>query len=401
MPLTFLRPVSFAVALAGVAITSPAQDLPLLVLDPAATTVSGLSSGAFMAVQMHVAFSDRIAGAGVIAGGPYYCAQGSLLLALNDCMETDPEGPDVAPLIAAARANAAAGTIAPLAGLDGDRVYLFSGTNDRTVEPPSVAAAGTFYREAGIAAADIFMLDDIPAGHAFLAPGGPIPCAETGPPFINDCGVDQAGDLLEWLHGDLDPSVDPVPGSLVAFSQAAFLSDPANESLDDTGFAYIPQACRDGATCRLHIAFHGCKQGRDRLGDLYARTTGYNGWAEANRIVVLYPQAITSAALGNPNGCWDWWGYGDADYATRNGPQMAAVEQMAARLGAPLEDADEGATCISHDEFNFAHWRDGRIESCGFFSFCALGSGDGVGGLWGASTLFETRPDYFSTIPCN
>ena len=83
----------------ALAASAAAQDSPQLTLDPAGTTVSGLSSGAFMAVQMHVAFSDRIAGAGVIAGGPYGCAQGSLLLALDDCMETDPEGPDIAPLL--------------------------------------------------------------------------------------------------------------------------------------------------------------------------------------------------------------------------------------------------------------------------------------------------------------
>ena len=395
------RSLLLALALSGAATAAAAQDLPQLALDPAATTVSGLSSGAFMAVQMHVAFSDRIAGAGVVAGGPYFCAQGSLLLALNDCMETDPEGPAVAPLLAAARANAEAGTIAPLSGLEGDRVYLFSGTNDRTVEPPSVKAAGAFYREAGVDAADLFAVGDIPAGHGFLAPGGPIPCAETGTPFINDCGVDQAGDILGWVYGALNPPVDPVAASFRSFSQTAFVADPASEGLDDTGFVYVPKACSDGATCRLHIAFHGCKQGRGLLGDRYARTTGYNGWAEANNIVVLYPQAVVSAALGNPNGCWDWWGYGDADYATRTGPQMAAVAQMALHLGVALDDHGEGETCISHDEFNVSHWRAGRIRACGLFSFCAVGSGDGVGPVWGASTLYETRPDYFSTIACH
>lgn len=43
------------------------------------TTVSGISSGAFFSVQMQVAYSSLIAGAGVIAGGPYYCAQGNMV----------------------------------------------------------------------------------------------------------------------------------------------------------------------------------------------------------------------------------------------------------------------------------------------------------------------------------
>ena len=30
----------------------------------------------------------------------------------------------------------------------------------------------------------------------------------------------------------------------------------------------------------------------------------------------------------NPNGCWDWWGYGSEEYATRRGPQIVAVKAM-------------------------------------------------------------------------
>ena len=53
---------------------------------PAGTTVSGLSSGGYMAVQLHVAHSASVRGAGVLAGGPYYCAQGSVWTAAWNCM---------------------------------------------------------------------------------------------------------------------------------------------------------------------------------------------------------------------------------------------------------------------------------------------------------------------------
>jgi pimeloyl-ACP methyl ester carboxylesterase len=39
------------------------------------TTISGISSGGFMAVQMATIFSDRFAGVGTAAGGVYFCAQ--------------------------------------------------------------------------------------------------------------------------------------------------------------------------------------------------------------------------------------------------------------------------------------------------------------------------------------
>ena len=35
---------------------------------------------------------------------------------------------------------------------------------------------------------------------------------------------------------------------------------------------------------------------------------------------------------GNPNGCWDFWGYTGQDYYSRDGKQMAAVKMMIDRL---------------------------------------------------------------------
>src|SRR5271166_4746729 len=43
------------------------------------SSISGISSGAFMAVQFATAWSGTIKGVGVIAGGPYYCAQGTAI----------------------------------------------------------------------------------------------------------------------------------------------------------------------------------------------------------------------------------------------------------------------------------------------------------------------------------
>ncbi len=398
-----LRTVLLVLTLAG---TAEAQPLPELTLAQDATTVSGLSSGAHMAVQMHVAFSERIAGAGVVAGGPYYCARGDVLTALNQCMRTAPGGPDAAALRTAAEGFAAAGRIDPLRGLAGDRVYLFSGSKDRTVRRPAMDAARDFYLAAGVAAADIRYVTDVPAGHAFLAPDGPNACAATRPPFVNDCGIDQAGDILTWLYGDLSAPAAAEPARLRAFDQSAFLADPEAHGMAATGFVYVPAACEAGETCRLHIAFHGCEQTPDRIGDLYARTTGYNGWAEANDIVVLYPQAqiipspLTNPFGGNPKGCWDWWGYDDAVYYAREGRQMAAVAKMAARLGAPVGAVGDDRFCARHQAANWTHWLEDRVTFCGFYWVCAVGSGDAVGSVYAPSTLFESPEGVFSTTSC-
>lgn len=55
---------------------------------------------------------------------------------------------------------------------------------------------------------------------------------------------------------------------------------------------------------------------------------GFNEWADAMDLVVLYPQAVADAMLGNPNGCWDWWAYTDLSYGLQDGVQMAFSKRL-------------------------------------------------------------------------
>src|SRR5688572_21506454 len=106
-----------------------------------AFTVSGVSSGGYMAVQMHIAYSSRVHGAAAIAAGPYYCARGSLWSARDECMTGAP-----APSRSDAERFEREKRIDPLANLPAARVWLFSGTQDRTVVPGVVAGAGEAVR---------------------------------------------------------------------------------------------------------------------------------------------------------------------------------------------------------------------------------------------------------------
>ncbi|MEM7730868.1 MAG: hypothetical protein AAF311_16680, partial [Pseudomonadota bacterium] len=193
-----------------------------------------------------------------------------------------------------------------------------------------------------VPADQIFYETEIEAGHGFVTEDGSLECNITRPDFLIDCDIDQAGDILNQLYADLMPPTEPRDEGLMSFDQAQFLGGAAG--MDDTAFVYVPEACVAGALCRLHIALHGCQQGRERIGDAYAVLTGYNRWAEANQIVVLYPQALTIPARwwnwfgGNPNGCWDWWGYAGEDYLSQDALQIAAIERMAAALGAQFTD---------------------------------------------------------------
>ena len=73
---------------------------------------------------------------------------------------------------------------------------------------------------------------------------------------------------------------------------------------------------------------YSCVQDLDSIGNKYADKTGFNGWAEANNIIVLYPYAVSSVQPSNPNACWDWWGYTGADYVYQSGKQMQFVKNL-------------------------------------------------------------------------
>jgi len=286
-----------------------------------------------MAVQFHVAHSASVSGAGILAGGPYYCAQGSLFYAYYNCLQPGWWTPLPAPALLRTQADALAkaGRIDATTHLSGARAWLFTGTSDRTVSRDVVEALRTFY--AGYKA-QVAMVSDKPAGHAMVTDDAGSACTTTGAPFIVDCDYDAAGALLGYLLGALQPRAAKEGGRFLRFDQNAYAGgDAAAISMGETGFVYIPRAC-EGAPCRMHVAFHGCRQGAAEIGERFVREAGYNRWADTNRLVVLYPQVIKrySPLTFNPRGCWDWWGYTDAAYHTRSGAQVRAVKAMLDRL---------------------------------------------------------------------
>ena len=79
----------------------------------------------------------------------------------------------------------------------------------------------------------------------------------------------------------------------------------------------------------------GCRQkadaqGADRIHDDFIRVAGYDRWAAANGIVVLYPPATATAP--NPRACWDSWGYSGTAWRIREELQMRAVAGIIERL---------------------------------------------------------------------
>ena len=333
------------------------------------SSVSGLSSGAFMTVQLHLAHSASFMGAGIIAGGPFRCAESfraAALLAedafvqnaLYICMNplVPQTGPHAVKLAQLARETAAKGEIDPIEHLADDRIYIFTGSQDKVVYSDVVARTREFYEHLGVRPDRIVYVDDIPAGHSIITDNPEdSPLRSNQPPYINQGGFMQSHDILRHIHGPLKPPTERLSGRLVRFDQSEFFNEQTRASMSRFGYAYVPRAVEEGAPARVHIALHGCKQGYNYVdyvngradtknsppyGNRYITTTGYNHIADSNDIIVLYPQAegIDDGATQNPDGCWDWWGYTspdplNPDYYAKSAIQISAIHQMLRRLG--------------------------------------------------------------------
>ncbi|RPI48887.1 MAG: polyhydroxybutyrate depolymerase [Betaproteobacteria bacterium] len=311
-----------------------ADALPRLNILPGSLTVSGVSSGGYMASQYQVSYSKDVIGAGIIAAGPWYCAQGLLTRALDDCMKGGAIGPEIGPLVTALRNSAKAGDIDDPSWIVPDRVWIFHGKRDTVVGAAVTDSLLRFYR-AFVPPERIQYETQVEAAHGFPAAGRGCDCGVAQSPWINDCRYDAAGQLLKHLYDGLREPVGTVAGELRTFDQEPYATGGTLASFAESGFLFVPKDCAAGKPCHIHVAFHGCRQGIGFIGNRFARDAGYNPWADANRIVVLYPQVASSRVWPfNPKGCWDWWGYSGSGYATRSGAQLASVRRMLAALGA-------------------------------------------------------------------
>ncbi|MBB5782563.1 extracellular catalytic domain type 2 short-chain-length polyhydroxyalkanoate depolymerase [Nonomuraea jabiensis] len=300
--------------------------------DISGTYVSGLSSGGFMANQLHVAYSSVFKGAGIFSAGAYDCAQNNLNTALYACMDTFMARTPPARLVQLTRDRAAAGSIDPVQNLSGDPVWLYHGTADQTIDPAVNDDLATYYRDLG---ANVVYNNTSGAGHAWVSPIGSNACSATSSPYVNKCGTtDPVKEMLTHLYGTVSPAASSLTGKLIQFDQNTYApgGDAGSISMGRDGFVYVPRQC-EGGSCKLMVAVHGCYQYYGLVGDAFMDQAYLNEYADTNNMIVLYPQATTSAAGTNPRGCWDWWGYQSAQYPLKSGPQMTAIVNMVKALG--------------------------------------------------------------------
>jgi hypothetical protein len=341
-------------------------------IDRNQVTVSGLSSGGFFAHQFHLAYSGLVNGAGIVAGGPYGCAEqfpflpvplppatAAALYACTHYLGALPFIPTVEGSRTLLQKAQAEGLIDSLDNVRDDRVWLFHGAEDRIVPGSTMETLRLLYQGIGIASDRLVWFvperGQIGANHGIPISDlrnvilSHVGCGEHKAPFVVQCEYEAAGLMLRHLYPDAVQEATETPhdkGTLLAFNQTAFFdAAEARASMSEVGYLYVPHRCLT-EVCRLHVAFHGCRQNVEAVYDDFVRDAGYNRWAATNRLIVLYPQAKPWLAiplfpahaanlLANPNGCWDFWGYSGLGYYGQNGKQMRAVKAMIDRLIGP------------------------------------------------------------------
>ena len=307
-------------------------------------TVSGLSSGAYMAVQMHVSHSANINGSAIFAGGPFYCAESNIEYATHKCMDQLLGPPDTQGLVALTMTDAALKLIDSPTHLKDSRVYLFSGKDDSVVDQRVMKSLLQYYNSFIPSPQNIMSDFNMNAEHCIPTVNYGEDCATLASPYIGKCGFDGAGKALQHLFEDTlippsnSASGDGIAANLFSFDQTPFFINDNLNSIGDTGYIYIPSACATGATggaasCRVHMSFHGCEQNLDLIGNEYAAHSGFNAWAEANNIIIVYPYVKASALIPyNPKGCWDWWAYTNVYYGTKSGVQVKFAAAIAEKI---------------------------------------------------------------------
>ena len=233
-------------------------------------------------------------------------------------------------------------------------VLLFSGKNDWVVwtsvmretrqqlasfVPPTLLATNFATR-----ASHVWSID---GGSSCSCGACPLEIGSTLCCDVNDCAYDLTGETLRHFYGEsVRPRVRARLGGLRWVDQWAHLPPSAEprgnaSTLLRWGLAYVPAACEGPASarCRVHVNYHGCTKNSwpERL--VWARSIHLNEYAEANALLVVYPQAAGSVSSGE--GCFNWASYEDDPlFDTARGVQLQTVSRLVADLDLVLSKGE-------------------------------------------------------------
>ena len=289
-------------------------------------SVSGFSSGGFMSMQMHIAHSSLIQGVGIIAGGPYHCMQ---TYSQKTCTKF-PNKIEISRLVKYAKEEELKGNIDSLTNLNSTEVWLFGGTKDKMVLQGIVGKVSEFYE---YFQANVEFVQNIESQHMFVTDSFGSLCGVYEWPYIANCQFDSAGRILSKIYGELLMKKPYSQRRLHKFDQRVYESDQVG--MADFGYIYVPESCWI-ETCRVHMVLHGCGMNTDYIGSFLIKFAGYNEWAEANSLIIIYPQAARHHKL-NYGACWDASGSWDPNYSTKKGKHLSILFNISQNVPRILE----------------------------------------------------------------
>ncbi|XP_061178391.1 poly(3-hydroxybutyrate) depolymerase-like [Saccostrea echinata] len=213
-----------------------------------------------MASQLHVIYSSRIMGVGIVAGVPFACSGGTLA-GLATCMKT-PSLESVYTFEALVSSGALFGNVDATYHMRHDKVFIFNGIEDSVVHPGNGPNIARFYEHFIHDSHNIKKVFNMHTEHCMPTDkiGGPCTVlSKTN--FLNNCGYNGAFEILNFIYGGhlRRPSQNTTAaGELRKFDQAAFFAaPPITYSLDNTGYIYIPSRCLDKSHSQLsYITLH-------------------------------------------------------------------------------------------------------------------------------------------------
>lgn len=337
-----MKPLAASLAAAAFALPFAAQavvSLPALNVDKTSITVSGLSSGGVMAVNLGYAYSATFRGVGVFAATPYLC---QYHYAYQSCQNNNTISPAMLATMQSTIDNWSGGVIDSVDNVATQQVYLFTGTKDTTVGVKPMQALQQQYLDNDVPQVSLVQSNN--TAHVFPTDFNAVgnnPCGVSLPPYIANCRYDGAKAVLSKFYGALNPRNNaPAASNYLEFNQREFTN---NLGMANTGWVYVPASCAARTRCKLHVVMHGCTQNYATIGDRYLKNTGYTRWADTNDMIVLFPQALAdlnsystpaNGVVNNANACWDTVGFYGANYAQKSGAQLSAIKAMVDRLGA-------------------------------------------------------------------
>jgi hypothetical protein len=352
---------------------------------PKSVTISGISSGGFMAAQMGVIYSEQISGVGLVAGGFYGCAgnhfqdmyqlaqingtgdralflwgpMNPLYQALEICMKS--------PSLAQTNTEQVTdlyrkNLIADPKNLVRQKIYIYQGLNDKTVHPDMQLKTKDFYTALNVSSKNI-LLSQSEGAHTFPTDQKNLnSCSEEDVPYVSSCHKNVSGEILNFLIG---PELQRTPLNLKNIYTVKQNLQKKPNSIADYGYVIANQYCvQNPEKCHLHVALHGCdmsdsydkdfdaayrqyalfgylkmrtksetpplsrlpyiEQKINKMGlQQFVQHSGYGDYVEKNNVIVLFPQTqITVQSYpNNPKGCWDWYGATGEKYSTNQGSE--------------------------------------------------------------------------------